>query len=281
MALHQRDGAVLSMDPAQREGDPAGVKRTQQGQHGSLRSPFPQKLQRAPGSPVPILVCDALGALPAQAAGSAAAAVPGTCAPTQPQGKRAAADEAGAPTRLLQSGVGAVAVAGAAAGMQDLSNPAKRLRSQACESAASGPPVVTFSPAPQSVALGPPVVTLFLQRCYAEAMLSGTKVWEGRPAASRAIARVHLGDCVRFRCDRRPDGLVLRARVAERRVFAGPGGLRAMLRDVGVQELLPRGPRDVEAAAAVYEAFGDMYRNPGAGGYVAWRLVGATKEVVG
>eukprot|EP00746_Dinoflagellata_sp_MGD_P162601 gnl/MRDRNA2_/MRDRNA2_90230_c0_seq1.p1 gnl/MRDRNA2_/MRDRNA2_90230_c0~~gnl/MRDRNA2_/MRDRNA2_90230_c0_seq1.p1 ORF type:complete len:312 (+),score=57.79 gnl/MRDRNA2_/MRDRNA2_90230_c0_seq1:135-1070(+) len=132
-------------------------------------------------------------------------------------------------------------------------------------------------PPPQSSILLPaaassvPVVTLFLQRTYAEAILAGIKVWEGRPTNSKGVARAKAGDCVHFRVGRMKGGLIVRATVAEIRIFST---LRDMLRQVGVPALLPNGPKDIESAAAVYEAFGESYRN---GGYVAWRLTNVSR----
>lgn len=116
-----------------------------------------------------------------------------------------------------------------------------------------------------------PVVTLFLQRKYAEAILAGIKVWEGRPSSSKGVARAKAGDCVHFRVGRQKGALIVSAVVAEIRTFSS---LRDMLRDVSVSALLPNGPRDVESAAAIYEAFGESYRN---GGYVAWRLTNVSR----
>eukprot|EP00401_Gymnodinium_catenatum_P056810 CAMPEP_0117570128 /NCGR_PEP_ID=MMETSP0784-20121206/59031_1 /TAXON_ID=39447 /ORGANISM="" /LENGTH=194 /DNA_ID=CAMNT_0005368157 /DNA_START=92 /DNA_END=676 /DNA_ORIENTATION=+ len=124
-------------------------------------------------------------------------------------------------------------------------------------------------PATRKAGTCPP--TLFLQRRYAEAMLCGGKVWEGRPAAGRGVSRISEGDAVRFRCDRRPDGLVLRCRVAELRRFRS---VEDMIESLGVRELLPDGPEDPTKAAAVYRAFGEAYQS---GEYVAWRLADVSK----
>lgn len=132
------------------------------------------------------------------------------------------------------------------------------------------PPTQSSFPVP-TTAPSVPVVTLFLQRGYAEAILAGIKVWEGRPTNSKGVARAKAGDCVHFRVGRMKDALIVRATVAEIRTFSS---LREMLRQVGVSALLPDGPKDIESAAAIYEAFGESYRN---GGYVAWRLTNVSR----
>lgn len=110
-------------------------------------------------------------------------------------------------------------------------------------------------------------LAFFLKPEYERPICDGRKVWEGRAVSNgNRASKVQAGDTVGFRITKpRRRGFVRRLefRVAEVKKFAS---CEAMLKKIGVKNLLPDFGGDLDAACDLYQGL------VGGGQYAAWRI---------